>query len=73
MLMILTRSRRKRWRKGSKNKNKKGERWLKKQTVEKKRKQEESKVKEKGMWKRLGELNKEFNEVKKCKKDSKKM
>ena len=25
------------------------------------------------MWKRLGELNKEFNEVEKSKKDSKKM
>ena len=39
----------------------------------KKRKQEESKVKEKEMWKRLSELNKEFNEIKKSKKDSKKV
>ena len=39
----------------------------------KKRKQEESNVKEKEMWKRLSELNKEFNEIKKSKKDSKKV
>ena len=30
----------------------------------KKRKQEENKIKEQEMWKRLGELNKEFSEIK---------
>ena len=39
----------------------------------KKRKQEESKEKEKEMWKRLSELNKEFRDIKKFKKYSKKM
>ena len=34
---------------------------------------EECKTKEKEIWKRLGELNKEFSEIKKAKKDSKKM
>ena len=38
----------------------------------KKRKQEENNMREKEMWKRLGELNKEFRDIRKSKKDSKK-
>ena len=38
-----------------------------------KKKQEESKEKEEKMWERLGELNKEFQDIKKFKKGSKKM
>ena len=41
--------------------------------LKKKRKQEETKIKEKDMWKRLNELNSEFKEHKKTKKDAKKM
>ena len=41
--------------------------------LKKKRKQEETKIKEKDMWKRLNQLNDEFKEIKKSKKDAKKM
>ena len=53
----------KRWEVAEKNK------LLKK----KKRKQEETKMREKDMWKRLSQLNDEFKEIKKSKKDAKKM
>ena len=39
----------------------------------KKKKKRKKIIKAKEMWKRLGELNKEFSEIKKAQKDSKKM
>ena len=36
----------------------------------KKKKKRKKKIKAKEMWKRLGELNKEFSEIKKAQKDS---
>ena len=44
-----------------------------KEVKERKRKQEETKMKEKDMWKRLRQLSDEFKEIKKSKKDAKKM
>ena len=44
-----------------------------KQTFKKTKKSEESKVKEKDMWERLAKLNGEFKEIKKTKKEAKKM
>ena len=44
-----------------------------KQAIEKKKKQEETKIKERDMWKRLNELNSGFKEHKKTKKYVKKM
>ena len=41
--------------------------------LRKKKKQEETKIKENDMWKRLNELNSEFKECKKTKKDAKKI
>ena len=45
----------------------------KKQTVKKKRKAKENKRKEKDMWERLAKLNGEFKDIKKAKKEAKKM
>ena len=57
-----------------KNENKIGERQPGKiNHCKKKRKQEETKRKEKDMWKRLSQLNVEFKEIEKPKKDAKKM
>ena len=41
--------------------------------LRKKRKTEKNKIKEKDMWERLGKLNSEFEDIKKAKKESKKM
>ena len=41
--------------------------------LRKKQKQEEDKVKEKQMWERLSELNKEFSNIRQSKKNSKRM
>ena len=54
-----------------KNKKRNGEKQLKKNKLLKKRKQEESNEKEKEMWKRLGEYDKQFQDIKNFKKDSK--
>ena len=57
-----------------KNENKKGARWPSKiNCLKKKKNQEENKIREKEMWKRLHELNKEFSGIRKSKKDFKKM
>ena len=56
-----------------KRKEKRREVAEKNKLLKKNKKTGRCKVKEKVMWKRLGELKKEFNEVKKSKKDSKKM
>ena len=47
-----------------KRKQKRREVAEKNKLLKKKRKQEENKIKEQEMWKRLGELNKEFSEIK---------
>lgn len=63
--MILTRS---------KNENKKGDRQPKKPVEKKKKKEnEEFKEKESDLWKRLSQLNSQFKQITKSKKDSKKM
>ena len=54
-----------------KEKTKRGGR--KKQTLKKKQKEEETKIKEKEMWERLAKLNGDFKDIKKAKKESKKM
>ena len=41
--------------------------------LRKKQKQEQDKVKEKQMWERLSELNKEFSDIRQSKKNSKRM
>ena len=41
--------------------------------MKKKRKTEENKIKEKDMWERLSELNAEFKDIKKAKKEATKM
>ena len=71
ILMKLTRK----WSKGAlKNENEKEQKWLKITNFwKKKKKQEENKEKEKAMWKRLGELNQEFKDIKENKKKSKKI
>ena len=46
---------------------------LLKKKKKKKQQQEETKIKERDMWKRLSQLNDEFKEIKKSKKDTKKM
>ena len=51
----------------------KGKRQLKKILLEKKKRKQETKIREKDMWKRLNQLNCEFKEYKKSKKDAKKM
>ena len=57
-----------------KNENEKEEKWLKiTNAFLKKKKQEENKEKEKAMWKRLGELNQEFKDIKENKKKSEKI
>ena len=45
----------------------------KKQTVKKRRKVEENKKKEKDMWDHLAKSNSEFRDIKKAKKESKKI
>ena len=72
--MILMKLTRKRWKSTLKNENEKEEKWLKITNVFlKKKKQEENKEKEKAMWKRLGELNQEFKDIKENKKKSEKI
>ena len=55
-----------------KRKQKRGDVAKKKKLQRSKRKEEEDKVKEKQMWERLSELNKEFSNVRQSKKNSKK-
>ena len=71
--MILMKSKKKQIKEWvEKQKQKRWEVAEKNKPLNKKRKQEKSKEDEKKMWKRLGELNKNFQDIKKSKMESKK-